>query len=97
VEVWEEKVPISQEVSGLCELLGIDPLYSANEGRIVAIVPHEEADEALGALRGHPLGRDAEVVGRIVEEHPGKVVLRTRVGGRRLMDLPAGDPFPRIC
>lgn len=97
VEVLEEKVPISQEVSGLCELLGIDPLYSANEGRIVAIVPYEERDEALRALRDHPLGRDAEIVGGVVEEHPGKVILRTRAGGRRLMDLPAGDPLPRIC
>lgn len=97
VEIWEEKVPIGTEVSGLCEILGIDPLYSANEGRIVAILPQKDAEEALRALRAHPLGRDAEVLGKIVDEHPGRVVLRTRVGGKRLVDLPAGDPFPRIC
>jgi len=95
VEVWEERVPVRESVSSLCELLGIDPLYSANEGKVVAVVA--EVEEALSVLRAHPLGEGAEMVGKVVEEHPGQVVLETKVGGRRLLELPAGDPLPRIC
>ncbi|HID10663.1 MAG TPA: hydrogenase expression/formation protein HypE [Candidatus Latescibacteria bacterium] len=97
VKVWEERVPVREPVRGLCELLGIDPFYSANEGKVVAVVAGEEAEVALSALRAHPLGEKAEVVGEVVEEHPGQVMLETKVGGRRLLELPVGDPLPRIC
>jgi hydrogenase expression/formation protein HypE len=78
-------------------LLGIDPLYVANEGKFVAVVARDEADEALAALRGHQLGRDAVRVGEIREEPPGIVVLVTPIGGTRIVDMLVGDPLPRIC
>jgi hydrogenase expression/formation protein HypE len=84
-------------VRGACELYGLDPLLVANEGKLVAFIPADEAADALGALRGHPLGRAACAIGRVTDEHPGLVVLRTPVGGRRILDLPLEEPLPRIC
>jgi hydrogenase expression/formation protein HypE len=97
VEVDERAVPIRDVVRGACELFGLDPLLVANEGKMVAFVPAAQATEALGALRAHPLGAEARVVGRVTDEHPGLVVLRTPVGGRRILDLPLNEPLPRIC
>ena len=82
---------------GACDLLGIDPLYVANEGKLVAVVDASEAPAALAALRSHPLGRDAAVIGEIVADPPGIVVLRTTFGGTRIVDMLVGDPLPRIC
>jgi hydrogenase expression/formation protein HypE len=97
VGLEEAAVPVRDEVRGICELLGLDPFYLANEGKVIAVVAPEQADAAVAALRAHPLGARAAVIGRLVAEHPGKVVLRTRYGGQRLVDLPVADPLPRIC
>jgi hydrogenase expression/formation protein HypE len=93
----EERLPVRPMVNGACELLGIDPLYVANEGKFVAVVAPEEADAGLAALRSHPLGADATEVGEIVTEPAESVVLRTGFGGTRIVDMLVGDPLPRIC
>ncbi|GAA0855481.1 hydrogenase expression/formation protein HypE [Streptosporangium amethystogenes subsp. fukuiense] len=93
----EDAVPVRPAVRGACELLGIDPLYVACEGRMVAVVAGEFADAALAALRSHPLGSEAAIIGRINDDPPGLVLLRTSFGGTRIVDLLVGDPLPRIC
>jgi hydrogenase expression/formation protein HypE len=93
----ESAIPIDPAVAGACDLLGIDPLYVANEGKLLAVVPPGEADAALGALRAHRLGADAAIIGDIRSEPPGIVVLRTTFGGTRIVDMLVGDPLPRIC
>jgi len=97
VVIDESAVPARPAVVAACELLGIDPLYVANEGRLVAVVPAEHAADALEALRAHELGRAAAIIGEIVAEPPGMVTLATRFGGARIVDLLVGDPLPRIC
>jgi hydrogenase expression/formation protein HypE len=97
VVVEEDVVPVRPEVRGACELLGIDPLYVACEGRIVVIVDPGAADAAVAALQAHPLGAGATVVGRVAEDPPGLVLLKTGFGGTRIIDLLVGDPLPRIC
>ncbi|MFF0205690.1 hydrogenase expression/formation protein HypE [Streptomyces sp. NPDC005017] len=97
VVVREREVPVPPEVANACAILGLDPLYIANEGKLVAFVPREHADAVLDAMRAHPLGRDAAVVGEAVEAHPGMVVARTSLGGTRVVDLPIGEQLPRIC
>ena len=93
----EERLPLHPMVNGACELLGIDPLYVANEGKLVAVVAPEEAGAGLAALRSHPLGAEAAEVGEIVSEPAETVVLRTGFGGTRIVDMLVGDPLPRIC
>jgi hydrogenase expression/formation protein HypE len=97
VVVNENAIPVRAEVRGACELLGIDPLYVACEGRLVAIVDGAAADTALAAMRAHPLGAQAAIIGRIVPDPPGIVLLNTAFGGTRIVDLLVGDPLPRIC
>ncbi len=97
VVLEETELPVRPAVAGACELLGIDPLYVANEGKFVAVVPGAEAEAAVAALRRHPLGRDAARVGEIRAEPPGIVVLVTGFGGTRIVDMLVGDPLPRIC
>jgi hydrogenase expression/formation protein HypE len=97
VELNERAIPVPDEVSAACEMLGLDPLYVANEGVLAAVVPESLVGPALAALRGHPLGAEAVAVGRIVAEHPGLVVLRTGIGGTRIVDQLPGDQLPRIC
>jgi hydrogenase expression/formation protein HypE len=97
VVVAEDDIPVRAEVRGASELLGIDPLYVACEGRIVAVVAGEQADAALDAMRANPLGREAAIVGRISADPPGIVLLRTAFGGTRIVDMLVGDPLPRIC
>jgi hydrogenase expression/formation protein HypE len=97
IELSETAIPIAEEVRGACEILGFDPLYVANEGKCLVIVAPEAADRALEALRAHPLGRAAARIGTVVAEHPGRVVLESRVGGRRVVDVLLGDQLPRIC
>jgi hydrogenase expression/formation protein HypE len=93
----EDTLPVRPAVGAACELLGIDPIYVANEGKLVAIVAPDEADAALAALRAHPLGVEAAIIGEIRAEPPGIVVLRTQFGGTRIVDMLVGDPLPRIC
>jgi hydrogenase expression/formation protein HypE len=93
----ESSLPVPGDVAAACEMLGLDPLYVANEGVLVAIVRPERADAALAAMRAHPLGAEAVRIGRVVETNPGYVVLKTVVGGTRIVDLLPGDQLPRIC
>jgi hydrogenase expression/formation protein HypE len=97
VVLEETALPIHPPVAAACELLGIDPLYVANEGKFVAVVPPGESNEALAALRRHRLGREAARIGEIHREPPGIVVLMTQLGGTRIVDMLVGDPLPRIC
>lgn len=97
VVVDEACLPIEPQVMGACDMLGIDPLYVANEGKFVAIVAADEADAAVTAMRAHPHGKRAAVVGEILAEPPGIVALRTSFGGSRIVDMLVGDPLPRIC
>jgi hydrogenase expression/formation protein HypE len=97
VTVNEDAIPVRTEVRGASELLGIDPMYVACEGRLVAVVAGEAADAALAALRAHPLGAEAAVIGHVTAEPPGIVLLKTAFGGTRIVDLLVGDPLPRIC
>jgi hydrogenase expression/formation protein HypE len=97
IEVDEAAIPVSPAVRVACELLGIDPLHVANEGKMVAIVPAEEAEAALAALRAHPYGRQAAAIGRVHPSPAGRVHLRTPLGSMRILDIPAGELLPRIC
>src|SRR6516165_2538259 len=97
VLVTEDAIPVRPEVRGACELLGIDPMYVACEGRLVAVVPGEDADRAVAALRAHELGAQAAVIGQVTAGQPGIVRLKTAFGGTRIVDLLVGDPLPRIC
>ncbi|HEY2589005.1 MAG TPA: hydrogenase expression/formation protein HypE [Tepidisphaeraceae bacterium] len=97
VHLIESALPIKPEVKAACEMLGLDPLYVANEGKLVAVVPPEEAERCLAAMRGHPLGRNATLIGEVVDDYPGMVVMRSLVGGERVVTLLAGEQLPRIC
>ncbi|MFL6272243.1 MAG: AIR synthase-related protein, partial [Actinomycetes bacterium] len=92
-----ERLPVRPVVDGACEMLGIDPLYVANEGKFMAVVAPEEAEAGLAALRSLPLGEGAVEIGTVVEEPGATVVLRTGFGGTRIVDMLVGDPLPRIC
>ena len=93
----EAKIPLRPAVKAACEMLGMDPLYVANEGKLVAIVKSEVAEEVLAAMHSHPLGREAVLIGQVVADHPGMVLAKTGIGGSRVVDLPAGELLPRIC
>lgn len=97
VVLQESALPIDRAVGGACDLLGIDPLYVANEGKLVAVVPAEQANQALAALQAHPLGAKAAIIGRIAAEPERIVLLETSFGGSRIVDMLVGDPLPRIC
>lgn len=97
VEIDEQVVPVRDTVRGACEILGLDPLLVANEGKLVAFVPEEGSARVLAAMRAHPLGRDAVRIGTVTATHPGFVTVRTAIGGERILDLPFGESLPRIC
>ncbi len=97
ITVRELDLPMRPEVLGFCEILGLDPLYLANEGKIVCVVPPDEADAALAALRAHPQGRQATAIGVVTDTRPGRVTMATRFGGARVVDMLVGDQLPRIC
>ncbi len=97
IEIEEPAVPVREPVRGACELLGLDPLHVANEGRMAAFVAPAHADKALSLLRADPLGADAAIIGSVAADDPGRVILRGILGGRRILDLPAGEQLPRIC
>jgi hydrogenase expression/formation protein HypE len=97
IRIEEERVPVREEVLAACEMLGLDPLYIANEGKLVAIVPAEDADKILKAMRRNPYGRDAIAIGEVNAQNPGRVVMKTSLGSTRIVDMMVGDPLPRIC
>lgn len=97
IEMEEEDVPVREKVRAFCEMLGLDPLLLANEGKLVAAVPKNDADAVLAAMRGHPLGGEAAVIGRVVEGRRGEVSIVTPLGSHRLLRMPSGEHFPRIC
>ena len=97
IQLVESAIPIAEQVRGACEILGFDPLYVANEGKLIAIVAPEAADSVLAAMRAHPLGGKAAVIGKVVADHPGRVLMRSRIGGNRVVDMLSGEQLPRIC
>ena len=97
IEIDEDQIPLKDEVAAACELLGFDPLYLANEGKLLAFVAADCVDAVLKAIQSDPCGKDAAVIGQVIDDHPGKVFLKTRIGGRRIVDMLAGEQLPRIC
>lgn len=97
IRLVESAIPVAEEVRGACEILGFDPLYVANEGKVLVVVAPERAEAALAAMRAHPLGREAVDIGEVVAAHPGRVFLRSRIGGERVVDMLSGEQLPRIC
>ena len=97
IRIDQRRIPVWEEVRGACEILGLDPLYVANEGKCIAIVKSEVASAAVEAMRSDPLGAEATVIGEVVEDHPGTVLLRSEVGGMRVVEMLSGEQLPRIC
>ncbi len=97
VQLVERSIPVPADVANACALLGLDPLYVANEGKLVAFVPRDDAEAVLAAMRAHPLGAGAAIIGECVPDHPGMVVAKTTFGGTRVVDMPLGEQLPRIC
>lgn len=97
IRIGESSVPIREPVRGACEILGLDPLYLANEGKLVAVVPPADADRVLACMRGHPAGTDAAIIGEVTREPARMVVMRTAFGGDRIVDMLVGEQLPRIC
>jgi hydrogenase expression/formation protein HypE len=93
----ERALPISEEVKGACEILGLDPLYVANEGKLLAFVSPEDAARVLSVIRSHPFGTKAAVIGEVVADHPAMVTMKTKIGGTRVVDMLSGEQLPRIC
>lgn len=97
IRINEAALPVMEEVRGACEILGLDPLYVANEGKLVAFVARDAADRVLARMHDHPLGRDAAIIGEVVASHPGRVIQRSRIGGERVVEMLSGEQLPRIC
>ncbi len=95
--ISEEKIPIKEEVLGACEMLGFDPLHVANEGKLIAILPEEEAEKVLQVMRNNPYGKEAAIIGEVKEEPKGKVLVKTLIGTNRILDMLVGEQLPRIC
>lgn len=97
IVIQEDRIPVKPAVRGICNLLGFDPLYVANEGRLIAFVPENACGAVLDAMREDPLGKDACIIGEVTEVHPGRVILETAIGGKRFVDMLTGEQLPRIC
>jgi hydrogenase expression/formation protein HypE len=97
IQLVEADIPIWEEVRGACEILGLDPLYVANEGKCLVIVAREAAEAVLAVMQANPLGREGAIIGEVVEDHPGRVFMRSRIGGTRVVDVLSGEQLPRIC
>ncbi|MCK4816955.1 hydrogenase expression/formation protein HypE [bacterium] len=95
--IYEENIPLKDEVAGICELLGFDPLYIANEGKLIAFVGPDHADNVLAVVRGNEYGKDANIIGEVVSDNPGRVFMKTLIGGTRIVDMLSGEQLPRIC
>jgi hydrogenase expression/formation protein HypE len=97
ISISEDHIPVSEEVSGACEILGFDPLYVANEGKLLAFIAPMAANKVLATMHEHPLGKNAVIIGEVVADHPGTVIMKTRIGGSRVVDMLSGEQLPRIC
>ncbi len=97
IRIYEQSIPVREEVKGFCEILGLDPLYLANEGKLVVILPGEKADTVLSAMKLHPAGKDACIIGTVIPSPPGIVLLKTTFNTERIVDMLVGDQLPRIC
>jgi len=97
IEIDESCIPIKKQVLSACEMLGFDPLYIANEGKLIAIVPHDQAEITLAVMQQNTHGQDAAIIGKVVETHPGRVIIKTQLGSSRLVDILSGELLPRIC
>ena len=97
IKLTESTLVVRDDVAGACEILGIDPLYVANEGKLIAVVRSAEAEAVLAAMRAHEYGKDAAIIGRVVSDHPGRVAIQTGLGTERIVDMPVGEQLPRIC
>jgi hydrogenase expression/formation protein HypE len=97
IEINEDQLPVNENVRGMCELLGFDPMYVANEGKVVMVVAQEDAEKVLNTLKKNKLGKEASIIGEVVDQHNGKAWLTTGIGGRRIIDMLAGEQLPRIC
>ncbi|NJO71442.1 MAG: hydrogenase expression/formation protein HypE, partial [Oscillatoriales cyanobacterium RM1_1_9] len=95
--IFESQIPVRPEVSGGCSFLGLDPLYLANEGKLVAVVPRAKAERVLAAMRTHPAGHQSRMIGEVIADPVGMVILQTRFGTARIVDMLVGDQLPRIC
>lgn len=97
MRIYEQSIPVREEVKGVCEILGLDPLYLANEGKLVVVVPKEKADTVLSAMKLHPAGKDAAIIGKVLASPPGIVLLKTAFNTERIVDMLVGEQLPRIC
>jgi len=97
IELDSNSIPVNPDVQGACEVLGIDPLYVANEGKLIAVVPESETDSVLAAMRETDVGKETCIIGKIIDKHPGMVTMSTGLGGQRIVDMPIGEQLPRIC
>jgi len=97
INIYEDKIPVNSEVAGVCELLGFDPLYVANEGKLIAFVPHEHVNKVLAKMKESIPGKEARIIGEVVESNSSKVFMQTRIGGARIIDMLTGEQLPRIC
>jgi hydrogenase expression/formation protein HypE len=97
IRIEEDRIPVREAVRAACELLGFDPLYVANEGKLVAIVPNAEVERVLAKMRHNQYGTQSIIIGEAVAEHPGRVVMTTRLGASRVIDMLSGELLPRIC
>ncbi len=97
IVIDEKSIPVRDDVKGACEILGLDPLYIANEGKLLAFVSPEDSEKLLTAMRAHPLGKDSAVIGKVVDSHAGTVVMKSEIGGTRVVDMLTGEQLPRIC
>ena len=97
IRIREAAIPLRPEVRAACEMLGLDPLYVANEGKLLAVVPPEDASRLLDVVHSHSLGRNASLIGEVTDAHPGLVVMKSQVGGERFVAMLSGEQLPRIC
>ncbi len=97
LEIYEERVPVSTSVKGACDLLGYDPLYLANEGKVMIIADAAESEDILRTMQNHPLGEDARIIGEVVQDHPGMLICHTSIGSKRIVNMLSGEMLPRIC
>jgi hydrogenase expression/formation protein HypE len=93
----EQEIPVAEEIKAICEILGLDPLYIANEGKVLLFVPPATAAGVLKMMHKHPYGKDARIIGEVVADHPGRVVMKTHIGSNRIVDMLSGEQLPRIC